>query len=75
MLNIAEPVPPPESVPPIPETRSLINIGDLLDTDPVPPIPGIPWNSEQFRLHSIPGIPYRNYLLIPEISLQPQQYA
>ncbi len=102
MLNIAEPVPSTESVPPILGTRSSLYIRDLLDTDRVPPIlripemgfgrnysefrnckqfsefrnrtefVGIPWNFGQFRLHSIPGIPYRNNLLIPEITLEPQ---
>jgi hypothetical protein len=42
MLNIAEPVPPPESVPPIPRNRSSLYIRDLLGTDRVPPILGIP---------------------------------
>jgi hypothetical protein len=42
MLNIAEPIPLLESVPPISETQSSSNIRDLIDTDRVLPISGIP---------------------------------
>ncbi len=41
----------------------------------IPELEEIPGNSEQFRLHSISEIPYRNYLPFSEINLQRQQYA
>jgi hypothetical protein len=42
MLYIAESVPLPESTPPMPRPRSSFNISDLIQTDGVPTIPGIP---------------------------------
>jgi hypothetical protein len=58
MFNIAELVPPPESVPPIPGTQSSFNITELIDTDRVPPIPRIPSNSVSNQFPELQVIPF-----------------
>jgi hypothetical protein len=76
MLNIMESVPPPEPVPSnfgnsiilqynisIRQWPSSIKFPEFHAIPESDGILGIPSNSVQFRLHPIPGIPYRNYFL------------